>query len=306
LREPHAEARCPEAKLAFSTVTHQIGDVSITRVTETAYALPLSFLYPNWRTICCAELGRLLSPATLDVQQEEVMLNVHTWVVRTGGHTLLIDTGIGNGKYRPFNARFDQLQTSFIERLAHAGVRPDEVDYVLLTHLHADHVGWNTHLVDGRWVPTFSRAKYVFPQAEKDFFATRAGASRRMVFEDSVLPVIEANQAVMIAETGGEFLDGVVFHPTPGHSIAHMAISVRSNGYEALFCGDVMHNPLQVYRPEWCSTFALDEQRAQRSRRWLLDYAVERDALLFTAHFPETSIGHVMRKGDGYAWRYSA
>jgi glyoxylase-like metal-dependent hydrolase (beta-lactamase superfamily II) len=291
--------------LAFRTFTHQIGHVSITRVTETAFTLPLSFLYPNWRTICRAELGRLLSPATLDVQQEEVMLNVHTWVVRTGGSTLLIDTGIGNGKYRPFNARFDQLQTSFIDRLAQAGVQPHDVDYVLLTHLHADHVGWNTRFVDGRWVPTFTRAKYVFPRAEKDFFATRAGMNRKMVYDDSVLPVIEANQAIMIDETGGAFLDGIEFHPTPGHSVAHMSISIRSNGDEAIFCGDVMHNPLQVYRPDWCSRFALDEARARRSRRWLLDYAAARNALLFTAHFPESSVGRVIRNGDGFAWRYS-
>jgi glyoxylase-like metal-dependent hydrolase (beta-lactamase superfamily II) len=292
--------------LATTTVTHQIGHVSITRVTETAFTLPLSFLYPNWRTICRAELGRLLSPATLDVRQEEVILSVHTWVVRTGGHTLLIDTGIGNGKYRPFNARFDRLQTSFIDRLAHAGVQPEDVDYVLLTHLHADHVGWNTRFVDGRWVPTFTRAKYVFPGAEKDFFATRAGANRKMVFEDSVLPVIETNQAVTIPETGGEFLDGIVFHPTPGHSIAHMAISIRSNGDEAIFCGDVMHNPLQVYRPDWCSTFALDETRARSSRRWLLNHAAEHGAQLFTAHFPESSVGRVVRHGDAFGWRYSA
>ncbi|CAB3761398.1 MBL fold metallo-hydrolase [Paraburkholderia solisilvae] len=291
--------------MAFRTVTHQIGDVSITRVTETAFALPLSFLYPNWRTICRAELGRLLSPATLDVQQEEAMLNVHTWVVRAGGATLLIDTGIGNGKHRPFNARFDQLQTSFIDRLAQAGVQPHDVDYVLLTHLHADHVGWNTRFVDGRWVPTFTRAKYVFPRAEKDFFATRAGMNRRMVYDDSVLPVIEADQAIMIDETGGAFLDGIAFHPTPGHSVAHMSISIRSNGDEAIFCGDVMHNPLQVYRPDWCSTFALDEARARSSRRWLLDYAAGRNALLFTAHFPESSVGRVMRNGDGFTWRYS-
>ncbi|MFC0400702.1 MBL fold metallo-hydrolase [Paraburkholderia rhizosphaerae] len=287
-------------------MNHQIGRVSITRVTETAYTLPLSFLYPNWRTICCPELGRLLSPATLDVRQEEVILSVHTWVVRTGGHTLLIDTGIGNGKYRPFNARFDQLQTSFIDRLALAGVQPADVDYVLLTHLHADHVGWNTQFSDGRWMPTFPRAKYVFPRAEMEFFATRAGESRRMVFEDSVLPVVEANQATLIPETGGEFLDGIEFHPTPGHSIAHMAISVRSNGDEALFCGDVMHNPLQVYRPDWCSNFALDKARARSSRRWLLDYAAERGAQLFTAHFPESSVGRVTRNGDAFAWRYSA
>jgi glyoxylase-like metal-dependent hydrolase (beta-lactamase superfamily II) len=294
----------PEEKLAFRTVTHKVDDMSITRVTEITFSLPLSFLYPNWRTICCAELRQLLSPATIDVEQEEVTLSVHTWVVKRGGLTLLVDTGIGNGKNRPFSARFDRLQTPFIERLAHAGVQPDDVDYVLLTHLHADHVGWNTHQVDGKWVPTFRRAKYVFPKAENDFFATRAGANRRMVYEDSVLPVIEANQAMLVPETGGEFLDGIVFHPTPGHSIGHMTIEMRSNGQDVLFCGDVMHHPLQVYRPEWSSTFALDESRARASRRWLLNHAADRKALLFTAHFPESSVGQVARKADGFAWRY--
>jgi glyoxylase-like metal-dependent hydrolase (beta-lactamase superfamily II) len=292
--------------LAFTTVTHKIGDMTITRVTETRFTLPLSFLYPSWRSICRAELGRLLSPASLDVQQEEALLSVHTWVVRACGYTLLVDTGIGNGKHRPFSARFDQLHTSFIARLAAAGVAPDDVDYVLLTHLHADHVGWNTQRVDGAWVPTFPRARYLFPEAEREFFATRAGMNRRMVYEDSVRPVIDARQAMFVPDGGGEFLDGIAFHPTPGHSIGHMSISMRSQGEEALFCGDVMHHPLQVYRPAWGSTYALDESRACESRRWLLARAADRGALVLSAHFPETSAGRVVRSGDGFAWRYSA
>jgi glyoxylase-like metal-dependent hydrolase (beta-lactamase superfamily II) len=301
-----ATAQDPEGKLAFTTVTHKLGDMTITRVTETRFTLPLSFLYPSWRSICGAELGRLLSPASLDVRGEEALLSVHTWVVRTGGYTLLVDTGVGNGKHRPFSARFDQLQTSFIARLAEAGVAPDKVDYVLLTHLHADHVGWNTQQVDGAWVPTFPRARYLFPHAEREFFATRAGMNRRMVYEDSVRPVIDARQATLVPDCGGEFLDGIEFHPTPGHSVGHMSISMRSQGEEALFCGDVMHHPLQVYRPAWCSTYALDECRARESRQWLLTRAAERGALVLSAHFPETSAGRVTRCGDGFAWRYSA
>jgi glyoxylase-like metal-dependent hydrolase (beta-lactamase superfamily II) len=296
----------PRTKLATATVTHKIGGITITRVTETTFTLPLSFLYPSWRTICAAELSRRLSPASLDVQQEDALLSVHTWVVRTAGRTMLVDTGIGNGKHRPFSARFDQLHTSFIARLAQAGVQPDEVDYVLLTHLHADHVGWNTTQVNGAWLPTFPRAKYVFPKAEQDFFATRAGVNRRMVYEDSVRPVVDAQQAMLVPDCGGEFLDGIEFHPTPGHSIGHMSISMRSQGEEALFCGDVMHHPLQVYRPEWGSNYALDETRARHSRRWLLERAADRGALLCSAHFPETSAGRVTRSGDGFAWRYSA
>ncbi|MEM5457747.1 MBL fold metallo-hydrolase [Paraburkholderia phytofirmans] len=286
-------------------LTHRIGDARITRVSETCFPLAPTVLYPEWASSAADELGRRLSSASLDLEHNEVTLSVHTWVVQIDGLTVLIDTGIGNFKERPFSKLFHQLNNPYLERLADAGILPAQVDEVLLTHLHADHVGWNTQWIDGRWQPTFPNAKYVFPQAEQDFFATPAGDSRRMVFDDSVVPVIESGQAVTIPAEGGTWREGIVFHPTPGHSAGHMSISIRSRGEEAIFTGDVMHNPIQVYRPEWNSTFCLDGASARHSRHWLLNYAADRDATLFTAHFPQTSAGRVRRGADGFEWQYA-
>ncbi|MFB9127182.1 MBL fold metallo-hydrolase [Paraburkholderia dipogonis] len=285
-------------------VTHRVGDARITRVSETRFPLAPAVLYPEWAPSAADELSRRLSKASLDLERNEVMLSVHTWVVQMDGLTVLIDTGIGNFKERPFSKLFHQLDNPYLERLADAGILPTQVDEVLLTHLHADHVGWNTQWLDGRWQPTFPNATYVFPQAEQDFFATPAGDSRRMVFEDSVVPVIESGQAATIPAEGGTWREGIVFHPTPGHSAGHMSISIRSRGEEALFTGDVMHNPIQVYRPEWNSTFCFDAAPARDSRQWALNYAADRNAILFSAHFPQTSAGRVTRAADGFEWAY--
>jgi glyoxylase-like metal-dependent hydrolase (beta-lactamase superfamily II) len=159
-------------------------------------------------------------------------------------------------------------------------------------------------LVDGQWAPTFPKAKHVFAESERDFYASPAAASRRMVFEDSVLPIIQTGQAVAIGERGGTYLDGVTFLPTPGHAPGHMAIVVRSAGEEAVFSGDIAHTPYQVEHPEWNSVFCADPEQARSSRRWLLDYAARPNVTLFTAHFPKTSAGKIQRRGDAFAWTY--
>jgi len=176
---------------------------------------------------------------------------------------------------------------------------------VLLTHLHVDHVGWNTLWRDGRWAPVFPNARYVFSQPEFDFFATPAGEPRRMVFEDSVRPIVEAGLSQMVPEAGAEIAAGIRFLPTPGHSIGHMAIAIESQDEMALFSGDVMHSPLQVLRPAWNSVFCLDQSLARTSRQWLLAYAVETGAAIFPAHFQETSAGMVQRRSEGaYEWSW--
>ena len=142
-------------------------------------------------------------------------------MVRTAHHTILIDSCGGNGKERPAFPRLHQRDFPFLERLADAGVRPEDVDFVLCTHLHADHCGWNTQLIDGRWVPTFPNARYVFSRAEYDHWSGPAGRTEDVaaVFKDSVLPVLESNQAWMI-DGPGEVVDGLALYPTPGHSPA--------------------------------------------------------------------------------------
>ncbi|MDR3462141.1 MAG: MBL fold metallo-hydrolase [Beijerinckiaceae bacterium] len=285
--------------------TYRIGDARITRVSETLLTtLTARDLYADWDESRLDAYARWLLLGRPEERRDHVVLSVHSWLVQIDGQTILIDTGIGNGKDRPFSKLFDHLQTRFLEQLEALGVTPENVDHVLLTHLHVDHVGWNTRLVDGRWVPTFPNATYVFPQREQAFYSTPAGASRRMVFDDSVLPVVEANQALTIDERGGNYLRAFTFHPTPGHSVGHMSISLKSAGAAAIFAGDVMHNPVQVYRPEWASVFCADPERARQSRLWLLAQAADHESPVFSSHFPETSAGRIIRSGDGFEWTY--
>ncbi|MEJ0050230.1 MAG: MBL fold metallo-hydrolase [Methylovirgula sp.] len=285
--------------------SYKIGDAIVTRFTETTLkGLKPSSLYPEWKDEALDDYQRSLVLGDPSENRENVHLSVHSWLIDFDGQRILVDTGIGNGKDRPFGKHLHQLQTPFLERLRSAGVAPENVDYVLLTHLHVDHVGWNTQLMDGRWVPTFPNAKYVFPKVEHDFFSTPEGASRRMVFEDSILPLIKSGQAETIRAEGGKYRDVFTFHPTPGHSIGHMSISLKSGAEEALFAGDVMHNAIQVYKPHLGSAFCADLPLAQKSRLWLLNYAADRGSTLFTGHFPGTSAGRVFRRSEGFGWRY--
>lgn len=288
-----------------ASITYRVGDATITRVDETAFALAPDVLFPDWNAADGRALEEHLATASLDLVNRRVPLKTHLWVVQIDGLTVVVDTAIGNGKKRPFSALFDRLDNPVLERFEAAGFRREQVDYVLLTHLHVDHVGWNTHWQDDRWAPVFPNATYVFSQRERDYFATPAGEARRMVFEDSVLPVIEARQARVVADVEEEIADGIRFLPSPGHSIGHMAIEIRSRGETALFSGDVMHSPLQVYRPQWSSMFCLDPAQARTSRTWLLERAARTGATVFAAHFPETSAGTVHEGASGFEWRYS-
>lgn len=287
-----------------TSITYTVGEARITRIDETAFALAPDVLFPDWDPASGRALEAHLATASLDLTNRRVPLKTHLWVVEIGGMTVVVDTGIGNGKTRPFSALFDRLDHPVLERFEAAGFRREQVDYVLLTHLHVDHVGWNTHWQEGRWTPVFPNATYVFSERERDYFATPAGASRRMVFEDSVLPVIEAQQARAVPDAGEEIVDGIRFLPTPGHSIGHMAIEIRSRGEIALFSGDVMHSPLQVYRPQWNSTFCLDQRLARASRHGLLERAANTGATVFPAHFPEGSAGRVHEGPHGFEWNY--
>lgn len=285
---------------------HRVGAATITRVDETRFALAPDRLFPAWTANDGRALEERFDTDSLDLTNARVPLHTHLWVVEIDGTTIVVDTGIGNGKARPFSALFDKLDNPVLERLEAAGFKREKIDYVLLTHLHVDHVGWNTHWQDGRWAPVFPNATYVFGERERDFFATPEGAPRQMVFDDSVLPVIEAGQARVVPDAGEEILDGIRFLPTFGHSIGHMAIEIRSRGEAALFSGDVMHSAVQVHRPEWNSVFCLDQEQARASRRHLLTYAAETGATIFAAHFAQTSAGTVKRLDNGFEWRYAA
>lgn len=291
--------------MTVPVVKFRVGDAIVTRVFEMALtSLTPEFLYPDWDPFALTDHETWLALGAAPAGRREVGLFVNVWAVELDGRVVLVDTGIGNAKERPFNQLFDHLDTPFLARLDAAGIAPEAVGHVLHTHLHTDHVGWNTRRAGTRWVPTFPNAVHVFPAAERDYYATPAGERRRVVFEDSVLPLIEAGRALAFDDGDAPDLDGFRLLPTPGHSVGHHCVALSARGAEAVFSGDVMHNPVQVHHPHWNSAFCADAAMARASRRLLLEYAAERDAVLFPPHFPETSAGRVSRRGDGFAWRY--
>lgn len=276
--------------MTTESTIYRVGNAHITRITDRLLTtLPGPTVFPDWSEAAVAPWRDAMHPEMLADDDQTLIMSVHSWLIRIDGLIVLVDTGIGNGKSRPFNRVFDQLNTGYLQRLANAGVRPQDVDLVLLTHLHVDHVGWNTRLVEGRWQPTFPNARYVYAQAEEDFYATPAAASRRMIFDDSVQPLIEAGLVQRMGDRGGEIEAGFRFHPTPGHSVGHMSIGLTSGGESALFGGDVMHHPLQLHHPHWNSVFCADGEQARQSRAWALD-AIRDGSLYFSSHFPHTSV----------------
>ena len=290
---------------------YQVGDVTVTKINEQVLdVLTPEFLYiDQWEPEELERNQAWLRPGNLDEAGEHLIVSVHSWLVQTPEHTILVDTGSGNDKERPHNPLFHQQSIPFLERLAAAGVQPEDVDYVLLTHIHADHVGWNTLLVDGEWVPAFPNARYVFPKVDEDYYSSPASHNEVNIpnlgiYEDSIAPIIAAGLAERIGPEGGPYLDYFNFRPTPGHSIGHMSILLNSGGAEAMFSGDLLHHPLQVYRPEWNTVFCEWYDDATASRRWALEYAADNDVLWFSTHLAETSAGYVTRDGDGFSWRY--
>lgn len=282
---------------------HRVGEYAVVRVTErTIDAFTPAFLFPTSSPEQLARQARWLVPGGAAAGAQHLRLSIHTWVLRKAGRTILIDTGIGNLKERPGKAVFHQLNTPYLARLKAAGVDPAEVDLVLNTHLHTDHVGWNTQLVRGRWVPTFPNARYLFPQQELALVREHPGHLRQ-VYEDSVLPVIDSGQARTIDPSGEAIGDGLRFVPTPGHTAGHMSIWLESGSGCALFGGDVMHHPLQVHEPQLSSVFCDWPDQAVSTRLEVLTEVARRQALYFSSHFPERSVGTIEHRGGQFAWQ---
>jgi Zn-dependent hydrolases, including glyoxylases len=286
--------------------TYKVGDVEVTRISESIIDnLTHVSLFPDWNLLTDQQKKASL----YSMEAKPALLSTHTWLVKTRKHIILVDTAAGNDKERSFTPYFDHLHLPYLEKLSKAGIKPEDVDYVLMTHLHVDHVGWNTRLSNGEWIPTFPNAKYVFSKGEYEYYKDPVNHNDRnktsvIVQKDSVLPIIEAGLAEMICIEGTEFIDGLSFKPTPGHSINHSSIILSSRGENALFSGDIFHNPIQVCYPELNSIFDAFADQARSSRLWGVEYAADHHATVFSSHFPESSAGLVARSGEGFEWQY--
>lgn len=245
-----------------------------------------------------------LEPRFADLAAGVGFLDFHSYLVRTPQHTILVDTCIGDDKERGGHPLFHRRRTPWLDNLRAAGVAPEQVDFVMCTHMHADHVGWNTRLVDGRWVPTFPRARYVFARTEYELrqrsWQTSADAGYG-AFADSVLPVVESGQALVVDD--GHDLDGCLkLEPAPGHTPGNVVILLQSRGERGVFAGDVLHHPIQVERPEWSAAFCEDRvQSALTRRRFVATYA-DTGTLVLPAHFPSPTAGRI--RSDGERWRF--
>jgi len=230
-----------------------------------------------------------------------LILCFQSYIVRTPHHTILIDSCIGNDKQRPARPKWHmKSDDTYMRGLAAAGVTPADIDYVMCTHLHVDHVGWNTRLENGRWVPTFPKARYVFGKSEYDYWSEQNARTPVPPFGDSVLPVVEANKADIV---GDDFAigDHVRILPTPGHTPGHVAFTFGKNKDTAVFSGDLMHTPLQTLHPELSPKFDVDPVQAAVTRRNFLERYCDTDTLCCTAHFPSPSVGKIRRKGNAFA-----
>ncbi|MEV7178084.1 MBL fold metallo-hydrolase [Kitasatospora sp. NPDC093679] len=226
----------------------------------------------------------------------------HTFAVAAGGLRILVDTGIGNGKDRA-NPAWHRLDTDYLDRLERAGFPPGSVDLVVLTHLHTDHVGWNTRRDGDAWVPTFPHARYLTSRAEWDHWAVaELEEPRRQMFRDSVHPVAEHGllDLLDVPADGLEIAPGVALVPMPGHTPGQVAVRLTSGDATALITGDCIHHPVQLAEPDIHSHVDIDPALAGATRRKLLAELADTDTLLLGSHFPPPTAGLVRRDGAAY------
>lgn len=288
----------------MDTIT--LGDVSVTRVWE--YFGPVDMtpevFFPD--STADAWHDSWLTPDFLDAGTRIVNAAVQSWLLRSDGKTILVDTGVGNHKERPYAAVWSRLDTRYLDNLARAGVRPEDVDVVVNTHLHVDHVGWNTYL-DGRtWVPTFPNATYLMAKDDFDFWNPAnehkplLGRGNQNVFEDSVAPVHEAGRTLLWQDS--HRIDANLrLDLAPGHTPGSSVLTLESGSDRAVFVGDLLHTPLQIAEPDVNSCFCEDPAGARATRRRLLGWAADNNALLIPAHLGGHGAAEVVRDGTKFA-----
>ena len=284
----------------------RIGDITVSRMEESyGPGFPADMLMPAWDPGVREEAGPDTIAQFIDPTTDQALLSIHTWVVRTPQKTILVDTCNGNHKQRNMED-MAMLNTDWLERLMASGVQPDDVDAVVCTHIHLDHVGWNTTLVDGEWVPTFPNARYYINKTEYEFWNPAVTDQKGLefneyVFGDSILPVFDRDMVELWEGDACQVDDSLRLELQAGHTPGHAIGWLESKGEHGLLSGDTMHSAVQAYRPDWNSGFCLDAEGSVATRRTVLQEAVERNAILMPAHFSAPHAFRVQEKGSGFA-----
>lgn len=278
-----------------------VGDVTVHRIVEQVvpFSAPRDFL-PDLTEDLLEANRSWMEPTDLDPTTGKLILCIQSYLLRTPHHTILIDTCVGNDKNNPrFPAWNHRQDETWLANLAAAGARPEDIDYVMCTHMHVDHVGWNTRLQNGIWVPTFPNARYVFAEREYAHWNAAHTARPIPVYAESVLPVIEAGRADMVSDTHA-LGDHLRLTPTPGHTPGHVAVELGRGRTEAVFTGDLIHTRLQARYPELNMRADANPAQAAATRRAFLEQHCEAETLCCTSHFPSPSTMRVKRWGEGF------
>ena len=276
------------------------GDVTVDRLVEFEGEFFEPDFFPDYSAEAVEAQSDWLRPQFVG-QAGELLGSVHSYVVRTRHHIVLVDTCFGNCKSRT-NPRWNDMRTPWLAGLRALGVEPEQVDVVMCTHLHPDHVGWNTRLRDGRWVPTFPNARYLFEATDYEAFKRlRAHPGLDGSFDDSIMPVVEAGQAQLVA---GDFAidDTLWLEPLPGHSPGHMGLNLAARGGKALFVGDALHHPVQIAHPEWNSAVCWNPDQSRATRRRVIERLADTATVLLPAHFSTPTAGRVVSNGARWRW----
>jgi glyoxylase-like metal-dependent hydrolase (beta-lactamase superfamily II) len=285
----------------------RLGQITIARVLE--FEMPFiapATLYPESTPALINRHRHWLEPNLLDPTTGLLTLAFHSLVIKTPQHTILVDTCSGNDKERPHKTGYHRKRWPYLENLQAAGFSPDDIDFVLCTHLHADHVGWNTRLVDGTWIPTFPRARYLLARQEWEHWRSselRARYTTDPYYEDSILPVLNCGQVAFV--TMDHIIDDWVrLEATPGHTPGHVNVIVQSEGAAAVLSGDLLHTAMQCAEPQLNSCFCVDAVMSRSTRQQFLRRYADTDTLVFPAHFPTPTAGRVRTRGDAFLFDF--
>ena len=278
----------------------KIGDVTVSRIVESEAPWDGTFVLPEATADSVRRVGWL--QPHFATPEGKMNMSIHALVVESQGQKLVVDTCVGNDKNRRMVPAWHKMNKPFLADLAAAGHRREAIDRVLCTHLHVDHVGWNTMLVDGKWVPTFPNARYLIGRTEWEHWSASQEADFREPVEDSVRPIFDAGLADLV-EADHRINDEVWLEPTPGHTPGHVSVRISSRGEQAVITGDLMHHPIQCANPHWTSAFDSDPESARRTRREFLSRYSDQPVLVFGTHFATPSAGRIIRDGD--TWRFA-
>jgi glyoxylase-like metal-dependent hydrolase (beta-lactamase superfamily II) len=276
-----------------------IGDVKVTRVVEMETVSKGTFVLPD-ATIENIQRETWLQPFFAE-SSGRMRMSIHALILESEGRRIVVDTCLGNDKPR-VNPPWNMLQTTFLRDLEEAGFPRESITHIICTHLHVDHVGWNTMLVNGKWVPTFDRARYLIGRKEWAHWSMATDKFTKDPIDDSVRPVVDAGLADEVEDTH-RITSEVWLEPTPGHTPGHFSVRISSRGQEAVITGDMMHHPVQCAHPDWNCGFDSVPEQARSTRRAFLERYADKPVLVLGTHFATPTAGHIVRHEGGYRFR---